>query len=327
MKLRPEDPKKVAATPLDRHSDLHGQTLPAQVSKLLQTAAELRREADPAWAAHVVEANEQLILSSLHAEKMIETAVHQLDQLTRAGQRDALTDTPNRALMLDRLELALATAKRHRSHVAVLFVDLDGFKQINDTNGHAAGDEVLKTAARVLQSVLRRSDTVSRHGGDEFLVLLPEISQASAAARIATKMLAALAKVRVGADLICLTASIGIAVYPGDGEDPSTLIHCADDAMYRTKRLGPGNYAFHRSVLEQPPAVATTAAEPPRPPSSNPSDHVHAQVANDLRGSISRQQSLALLSQVQTDDPVLRLLIDREIARLQDSTTEPDNCK
>ena len=293
--------------------------MPAQIANLLQVAAELRREADPAWATHVVEANEQLILSSLHAEKMIETAVHQLDQLTRAGQRDVLTDTPNRALMLDRLELALATAKRHRSRVAVLFIDLDDFKQINDTNGHAAGDEVLKTAARVLQSVLRRSDTVSRHGGDEFLVLLPEIPQPSAAARIATKMLAALAKpVRVGADLMRLSASIGIAIYPDDGEDPSTLIHCADDAMYRSKRLAPGNYAFHHPVLEQPPADASTAAELLKPQCSNPSDHVHAQVANDLRGSISRRQSLALLGQVQTDDPLLRLLIDREIARLSD---------
>jgi diguanylate cyclase (GGDEF)-like protein len=312
MKLRPEDPKKVVPPPPEHDPDLHGQTVPAQITSLLQVAAKLRGEADPTWAAHIVEANEQLILSALHAEKMVETAVHQLDQLTRAGQRDALTDTPNRALMLDRLELALAAAKRHGSRVAVLFVDLDDFKQINDTQGHATGDEVLKTAAQVLQSVLRRSDTVSRHGGDEFLVLLPEISQPAAAARIAAKMLAALARpVRIGADLLCLSASIGIAVYPDDGEDPATLIHCADDAMYRSKRLAPGNYAFHSSVVEQSPAHASTAAELQRP-----TEHVHAQVANDLRGSTSRQQALALLSQVQTDDPLLRLLIHREIARL-----------
>lgn len=315
MTERPEAPKPVAALP-DRDPELHGQTMSAQISSLLQAAAELRREADPGWAAHVVEANEQLILSSLHAEKMIETAVHQLDQLTRAGQRDVLTDTPNRALMLDRLELALATAKRHGSLVAVLFVDLDDFKQINDTSGHAAGDEVLKIAARVLQSVLRRSDTVSRHGGDEFLVLLPEITQASAAARIATKMLAALAKpVRVGAESIRLSASIGIAVYPEDGEDPATLIHCADDAMYRSKRLALGNYAFSRSVPERSPVATPTATELPPPQSSQPAEHVHAQVANALQSCISRQQSLALLSQVQTDDPLLQLLIDREISR------------
>jgi len=139
MSQRSENQKSVAAAPLHDDPQRPGKILPPEVSGLLQTAAELRHEADPTWAAHVVEANEQLILASLHAEKMRETAAYHLDQLTRVGQRDALTDMPNRALMFDRLERAVATAKRNRARIAVLFVDLDDFKQINDTRGHAAG--------------------------------------------------------------------------------------------------------------------------------------------------------------------------------------------
>jgi len=348
MSQRSEDQKRVLAAPL--HDDPHGpkKSLPAQISSLQQTVADLRRDADPVWAAHVVEANEQLILASLHAEKMIETAAHHLDELTRAGQRDALTDTPNRALMFDRLEHAVATAKRNRSRIAVLFVDLDDFKQINDTRGHAAGDEVLKAAARAIESVVRRSDTVSRHGGDEFLVLLPEISHSSSAALIATKMLTALATpVRAGADMVSLSASIGIAVFPDDGEDASTLIHCADNAMYRSKRRASGHYAFYRAALERLHADASTATEPSPPPDTNTSDHAlraeshlrsdvlpqekhaersealrrensfQAKVANALRSPFTAtQDSLELLNQVQTEDPLLRVLIDREVAHL-----------
>ena len=121
----------------------------------------------------MAEANEQLALVALHAESVAETAVSELGELARSGQRDPLTGLPNRLLMLDRLENAIATARRHETRIAVLFIDLDNFKRINDTLGHAIGDEALKLAARRLQSAVRDSDTVSRHGGEEFLVLLP----------------------------------------------------------------------------------------------------------------------------------------------------------
>ncbi|HET7157470.1 MAG TPA: GGDEF domain-containing protein, partial [Burkholderiales bacterium] len=191
-------------------------------------------------------ANEQLVLAALRAETLAETTVHQLDDLTRSSQRDVLTGTPNRALMLDRLASAIAIARRRGTRTAVLFLDLDAFKQINDTLGHAAGDELLQVVARRLESVVRDSDTVSRHSGDEFLVLLADISQASDASLIAGKMLDALAEpTQMGTQMLNITASLGIAIYPDDGEDVGTLINRADAAMYRAKRNGRARFEFH----------------------------------------------------------------------------------
>ena len=152
--------------------------------------------------------------------------------------------------MLDRLESAIATARRRETRIAVLFVDLDHFKRINDTLGHAIGDEALKLTARRLQSAVRDSDTVSRHGGEEFLVLLPDISQAADAVSIAQKLLAALAApARAGEHRLHLSASIGITIYPEDAEDAQTLISRADAAMYRSKRRGAGGFEFYAQKL------------------------------------------------------------------------------
>ncbi|MDQ2989377.1 MAG: diguanylate cyclase [Pseudomonadota bacterium] len=195
---------------------------------------------------HLVDVNEQLVFAALRADSLAETAVSDLQELARASQRDALTDTPNRALMIDRLEIAIANAQRHETRVAVFFIDIDNFKQINDTLGHAVGDEVLKLVARALEAMVRHADTVSRHSGDEFVVLLSEISQASDAALIAEKMLAALAAPsRVGTHALRMSASLGIAIYPEDGETAQTLIGHADAAMYRSKRNAPGHFEFY----------------------------------------------------------------------------------
>lgn len=190
------------------------------------------------------EANGALVLSALHAEEVAESAMGELGELTNASQRDVLTGTPNRALMLDRLESAIALARRRGTRLALLFVDLDCFKQINDTLGHAAGDSVLCLVTRRLESVIRDSDTVSRHGGDEFLVLLAEVSHPTDAALIATKMLSAIAE-PVPEPLPRLSASIGIAIYPEDGQEAALLIANADAAMYRSKKQGLGGFAFH----------------------------------------------------------------------------------
>lgn len=198
----------------------------------------------------LAEANEQLLLAALHAETVAETAVSELSELARSGQRDPLTNLPNRLLMLDRLENAIAVARRRETRIAVLFIDFDNFKQINDRHGHAIGDLALKLAARRLQSAVRDSDTVSRHGGEEFLVLLPDISQAADAAVIAQKLLAALAAPgRAGDHRLHLSASIGITIYPEDAEDAQTLISRADKAMYRSKRKGPGGFEFYAQKL------------------------------------------------------------------------------
>jgi diguanylate cyclase len=222
----------------------------ADIVRSRSELAQVQRDYGETRAAQLVEANEQLVLAALQAETVAEAATGQLDEIARSSQRDSLTDTPNRALMLDRLENAIALARRHVTRLAVLFLDLDQFKQINDTLGHGVGDEVLQLVARRLQSVVRGSDTVSRHGGDEFLVLVGEISKAADAAVIAAKILAVLtAPSRVGDHMLRLSASLGIATYPEDGEDAATLISRADAAMYRSKRRRSGGFEFHREEL------------------------------------------------------------------------------
>lgn len=200
--------------------------------------------------AELREANEQLILAALHAETIAENAVTHLDELAHSSQHDALTGTPNRALMLDRMENAIAFANRHGTRIGVLFLDLDEFKQINDTLGHAVGDGVVQLVARRLEAEVRQSDTVSRHGGDEFLVLLAEIAQPSDAALVAEKILAALAAPTwVDNHLISLSASIGIALFPDDGTDAATLMSSADTAMYSCKRHGGSNFQFYSDAI------------------------------------------------------------------------------
>lgn len=214
----------------------------AELVRLRQELARMQGEVQVARPARLREANERLLLAALDAESIAEGAVSDFDELARTSQHDALTGTPNRVLMLDRMTKAIALARRHQTRIAVFFVDLDHFKEINDTLGHGIGDEVLQQVARRLESVVRDSDTVSRHGGDEFLVLLADVGQVSGATAIAGKILAALAKpCHVGGHVLALSASIGIAIYPEDGKDPASLISHADAAMYCAKKSGRGD--------------------------------------------------------------------------------------
>ena len=235
---------------------LRGQvhTLRQQVLGLIQALATAERPSDNerADANGLVEANGALVLSALHADEVAESAVGDLVELMSTVQRDVLTGTPNRALMLDRLDGAIALCRRRGTRGALLFVDLDDFKQINDTLGHAAGDAALCLVARRLEAVVRDSDTVSRHGGDEFLVLLAEISHAGDAALIANKMLKALGVPGESGNpagaLPALSASIGIATFPDDGQDAAVLITHADAAMYGSKKGGRGRFAFYSDL-------------------------------------------------------------------------------
>jgi diguanylate cyclase (GGDEF)-like protein/PAS domain S-box-containing protein len=163
---------------------------------------------------------------------------------------DQLTHLPNRILFLDRLGVALVSARRNRRLVGLLFIDLDRFKLVNDTLGHAEGDQLLKGVAARLQACLRRSDTLARMGGDEFTILLPELAQPEDAAVIAEKVIEELRRpLDVAGHEIRPTASIGLALYPVDGEDPDTLIKHADIAMYHVKAAGKNNYAFFSSDM------------------------------------------------------------------------------
>jgi len=189
---------------------------------------------------------ERLSMAAEEAARIAEKAVRGLDELARATQRDPLTDTPNRTVMLDRIETAMAMARRRKSLLAVMFLDLDHFKHVNDTHGHACGDELLRLVARRLESAVRDADTVSRFGGDEFLVLLAEISHIEDAGVIAAKILQALAEPHDLADSKTgVRASIGISLFPEDGDHVTTLLESADRAMYRAKKLPGSGYQFH----------------------------------------------------------------------------------
>jgi diguanylate cyclase (GGDEF)-like protein/PAS domain S-box-containing protein len=166
-------------------------------------------------------------------------------RMSYLAQHDSLTDLPNRTLLNDRLNRAIVLAERHRQRLAVLFLDVDRFKHINDSLGHVIGDRLLQSLAQRLLTCVRNSDTVSRQGGDEFVILLSEVTHAADAAVSAEKLLLALSEPhRIDQHDLEVTVSIGIATYPDDGTDAETLIKRADFAMYHAKDSGRNNYQF-----------------------------------------------------------------------------------
>jgi len=171
------------------------------------------------------------------------------DRLDHLAHYDSLTDLPNRMLLQDRLEQAIASAERQNNKFALLFIDLDGFKRINDEVGHPVGDEVLKIAARRLLAVIRGMDTAARLGGDEFVIILTDIRSRDNAARVAQKVLASLSQPYLVADLsLSVSASIGISLYPSDERLASELLRSADEAMYQAKNGGKHQVRFYGNV-------------------------------------------------------------------------------
>jgi diguanylate cyclase (GGDEF)-like protein/PAS domain S-box-containing protein len=166
-------------------------------------------------------------------------------QMIRQANFDPLTDLPNRALVTDRLTQALRMVERDKQTVIVISVDLDDFKKVNDTLGHAAGDQIIVEAAGRVKSVLRKSDTVASLGGDEFLVVVKEFTNGERAAKVAEKLMSALRNpFPVGDTQVFVSASLGIAVFPGDGDDAQTLMRNAGVAMYSAKTAGRDTYQF-----------------------------------------------------------------------------------
>jgi diguanylate cyclase (GGDEF)-like protein/PAS domain S-box-containing protein len=173
-------------------------------------------------------------------------------QISRLAYHDALTGLVNRFSLQGQLDQALSMAHREQRALAVIFLDMDRFKTINDTLGHAVGDALLKDVAQRLRGCVRESDIVARLGGDEFVVVLSEVEDATTAARIADKILHALARpYHSGKDELHSTASIGLAFYPNDGEDGETLMKNADTAMYHAKSLGRNNVQFFTAEMNQ----------------------------------------------------------------------------
>ncbi len=172
------------------------------------------------------------------------------EQVQWLAHFDALTGLPNRTLLRDRSNLALSLAQRRNEPLALMFLDLDGFKNVNDSLGHNIGDELLKEFAGRLKGLVREQDTISRQGGDEFVLVLPN-TDTGGATSIAEKLLALAAEpYHIGPHELNLTASIGIAMFPSDGRDFETLSCSADTAMYRTKQNGRNNYCFFTAEMQ-----------------------------------------------------------------------------
>ena len=292
------------AGPLDLTgaAEAHLNRLGAQVAamrtvlvQLLQQIVVAQGRLDRSQADLLLEANEQLVVSALEAHTDAESAHGALDQVSRLGSLDPLTGLPNRALLLARFETAIVNAKRHGNRVALLFLDLDAFKQINDTLGHAAGDHALQLVADSLSSMVRETDTVSRHGGDEFLVLLAEVNRADDAEIVADKVHAALATYRqLDGHPVELRASVGISVYPEDGADPATLIARADAAMYAAKRRQQESEG-HTAPRERAPADDAAATETGRSQAPRASAHELSLIEHEQRQQQLREANEQLV--------------------------------
>ena len=246
----------------DRRQDMADQRqdtadLRQETADLRQEAADLRQEAadqsdEAARAkaelgavteAQMREANERLVVATLRAQKMTEDAEGSAARMSFMAEHDFLTGLPNRSLLTARLEQSITLAQRHNKHVALLYIDLDHFKHINDSLGHVIGDQLLQSVARRLQAAVRLSDTVCRQGGDEFVVLLAEVETASDAALTAEKLIKDMVEPHlIGTHRLHVTLSIGISIFPDDGKDVETVISNADIAMYHAKKSGRNKY-------------------------------------------------------------------------------------
>lgn len=191
--------------------------------------------------------NEPSILSWLYD---VTERIKMQEEIEYLAYHDPLTSLPNRSLLKDRLQLSLKTAQRNNSLLSVMFIDLDGFKHVNDSYGHDTGDELLKAVTKRLLGKLRVTDTLSRVGGDEFIILLPEISKMNDLIEIAKKILTATAaEFNIANQVINISSSIGIAVYPFHGTERQILLKNADIAMYHAKKLGKNNVQLYDAKL------------------------------------------------------------------------------
>lgn len=220
----------------------------------------------------VAERTAELAEANLRLQEEVAEREQAEERVMHLANHDALTGLPNRRLLIDRLGQALALAHRENHQVAVLFMDLDRFKTINDSLGHMTGDALLQNVARRLSETLREGDTVSRLGGDEFVVVLPSLDQPKAAEKVALKLVDALAPpIDLGGQELRVSASIGISLFPEDGCDTETLLRNADSAMYHAKDMGRNNYQF---FMEQ---MNVAAAE-------------RLRLENDLHRALERQE-------------------------------------
>src|SRR3989442_11467889 len=234
---------------LDRLASLHGRLTGVPIVVLTGLK-------DEALAARALRqgAQDYVVKGKFDGESLSRALEHAIERerggiyIEYLAHHDPLTDLPNPTLLHDRLSLALEHARRNRLTLAVLFIDLDHFKEINDSLGHGTGDQLLQAVAARLCSCVRASDTVARVGGDEFTILLPEIKRAQDLVTVSSKILNNFRlPFLIGRRENSVTASIGASLYPNDGEDPDTLLKSADSAMYLAKEQGRNNFQLRSS--------------------------------------------------------------------------------
>ncbi len=245
---------RIQARPVDPVNPMTGGTIwiiedVAERRNAVERLQQLNEELEQ----RVHERTAELALANVKLKEEADTRLHAEERARHLSLHDALTGLPNRRLLQDRLAQSLAHARREGWQVAVMFLDLDRFKNINDTLGHAAGDDVLREMARRLTVTLRDSDTVSRVGGDEFVIVLPHAQghgQISEIAQIAAKLMAEMSvPCMVGDRELRVTPSIGVAVFPDDSDDPVKLLSFADAAMYHAKASGRRNVQFYAATM------------------------------------------------------------------------------
>ncbi len=200
----------------------------------------------------------QVILQIESSKKMLKTLNKSLvneiairkqaeERILHMASHDQLTGLPNRALLMDRLDTSVKLASRHNCKLAIIFIDLDGFKAVNDTYGHQSGDELLQIIASRFNATLRRSDTVARVGGDEFIVLLNRTKSPKDSEIVAQNLLNVIKKpVELQTGPVYVGASLGISLFPDHSTDAKTLIEQADHAMYKVKHEGKNNFAYYQ---------------------------------------------------------------------------------
>ena len=226
--------------------------------------------------------------SDISAERAAEAKLHHM------AHHDMLTGLSNRVSLKDRLEHALALARRESSRVALLFIDLDRFKSINDTLGHHVGDELLIAVSQRLRQCVRESDLVARLGGDEFVVMLPGLDQSAAAASVAEKIVASIGEpYLIGAHTLYTTPSVGIAIYPEDGADGESLMRDADAAMYHAKSAGRNNFQFFDAKMNELAVERLSIEHALRHALSRDEFRLHFQPVIDIRtGRVSSIEAL-----------------------------------
>jgi diguanylate cyclase (GGDEF)-like protein len=237
----------------ERESDLHrreellaleqGESFAHRVQEI--SDAQIVKAAQEYRHSKLKQANESLVIASVQLQTMADELERSESAMAHLATHDFLTNLPNRMQLRDRIAQAIAFVKRHNEELAVLFLDLDRFKIVNDTLGHAVGDQLLQAVAQRLKSAIRSSDIISRHGGDEFIIVLSEINQEKALALNVEEIheIITVPYSIAGHDLL-IGATIGISIFPQDGEDSETLICNADDAMYYAKENGRNKYQF-----------------------------------------------------------------------------------